>query len=563
MSLSSPHDPSKPPANKQHARAPSVASPSNEMPVISRPAVTSIKSEERQVAFMEVDPEDSVPEKRSQRKRRVESSLRRAVTLEDSRLNTRQRKRIRYQEIDDNVTDDEETPQEAEVDELGGKDSSRKQGHDRPLIDHKGIIPRAGTKLRTELLTCDRCWSKDLLCVRQRGGQACKECRAVRSKCSRVLPSCPRRRNLTEEDELRWRVLGIEPPNASSVQVRSRSETRLRRASSERSTRRPKQSVSARRDIKPEDDDDSKEDNDPLDKALGDTRRGLSRKPVSLTRRGLVVGFGETPPSKSPSPESSNQRADFHAAQLEGRMLQMEIAMKESARTQKQLARSMNDMSSTLLKMSTEMVNSSSSQRSSADPEMARQLRQLSARSQAITQALDNEGIPLPKADEEMQRRTSKDKALLPRTFQNIGLQAAPGFSEKGVQASESEFFPLLSKISEMGDNEGTAAGKPWPQCENRSVSEDLGGNMELDVLGDVADTWPSPVYHGIEIMSTTGSRSADLDSTMAEGYAEAADLAQEVENGMGDQGNTRVENPPGPELRHSECSGQLAGTTS
>ena len=81
----------------------------------------------------------------------------------------------------------------------------------------------------------------------------------------------------------------------------------------------------------------------------------------------------------------------------------------------------------------------------------------------SITQALDNKGVPLPKAEEEMQQRTSKDKALLPRTFQNIGLQAAPGFSEKAVQASELEFFPLLSKISEMEDNEGTAAGKAWP----------------------------------------------------------------------------------------------------
>ena len=82
-------------------------------------------------------------------------------------LNTQQWKHIRYQEIDNNVMDDEEMWQEADLDELGGKDSSRKQGHDRPLIDHKGIIPRAGTKLRTELLTCDQCWSKDLLCVRQ------------------------------------------------------------------------------------------------------------------------------------------------------------------------------------------------------------------------------------------------------------------------------------------------------------------------------------------------------------------------------------------------------------
>ena len=121
--------------------------------------------------------------------------------------------------------DDEETQQEAEIDELGGKDSSGKQGHDHPLIDHKGIIPRAGTKLCTKLLTCDWCWSKDLLCIQQQGGQACKECRAVKSKCSRVLPSCPRRQNLMEEDELRWRVLGIELPNASSVQVHSRSKT--------------------------------------------------------------------------------------------------------------------------------------------------------------------------------------------------------------------------------------------------------------------------------------------------------------------------------------------------
>ena len=89
------------------------------------------------------------------------------VTLEDSTLNTWQWKHIRYQEIDDNVTDDEEMPQEAEVDKLGGKDSSRKQEHDCPLIDHKGITPRAGMKLRTVLLTCDQCWSKDLLCIRQ------------------------------------------------------------------------------------------------------------------------------------------------------------------------------------------------------------------------------------------------------------------------------------------------------------------------------------------------------------------------------------------------------------
>ena len=166
MSLSSPHDSSEPLASKQHTRAPSIASPSNKMLVISRPAITSIKSEGHQVAFMEVDPQDSIPEKRSQCKRHVESSLRRAVTLEDSMLNTWQWKCIRYQETDDNVTDNE-TRQEAEVDELGGKDSSRKQGHNHPLINHKGIIPRAGMKLCTELLTCDRCWSKDLLCVWQ------------------------------------------------------------------------------------------------------------------------------------------------------------------------------------------------------------------------------------------------------------------------------------------------------------------------------------------------------------------------------------------------------------
>ena len=81
-------------------------------------------------------------------------------------------------------------------------------------------------------------------------------------------------------------------------------------------------------------------------------------------------------------------------------MLQIEITMKDSAKTQKQLAKSMKEMSTALLKMSSEMVHSSS-HRSSSDPEMVRQLCQLTARSHAITEALDNQGLPLPKDEDD------------------------------------------------------------------------------------------------------------------------------------------------------------------
>ena len=110
------------------------------------------------------------------------------------------------------------------MDKLGDDNLSKKVKYSWPLIIHNGVIPAAGMKLHTDLLTCDRCWLKDLLCIRQQPGQACKACRTLQSKCSHVLPSCPRRRNLTEEDELRWRVLGIEPACASVVRARSRSQ---------------------------------------------------------------------------------------------------------------------------------------------------------------------------------------------------------------------------------------------------------------------------------------------------------------------------------------------------
>lgn len=414
ISLSSPDYSSEVTASKRRAE---VAGPSNTMPGISRPAVTLMKSEEAHVAFMDVDPQHSIPEKRSHLKRHVDAPLRRAVTQEDSGPITRQRKRTRYLEIDNHAMDDEEMWQKEEVDQLHDEESSTQLRHNRPPINHKGIIPRVGTKLRAELLTCDRCWSKDLVCIRHPGGQACKACRSVRMKCSRVFPSCPRRRNLTEEDELRWRVLAIEPPSLSSVRARSGNQGRQKGASSGHSIQHSKRNMSARRYMKTkeeeEDDDESEEDKDPLDKALGDNRR------------------------RNSSTHSSDHRADSCAARLEGRMSHMEIVMKESEKTQKQIVKSMKDMSSALLKMSTEMVRSSSSQRSSSDPEMARQLRQLSARSLAITDALDNQGLPIPKDEDDMLHTISKDKALVPRTFQNIGLQAIPVFCRKAVQTVE------------------------------------------------------------------------------------------------------------------------------
>lgn len=60
ISLSSPDYSSEVTASKRRTE---VAGPSNTMPGISRPAVTLMKSEEAHVAFMDVDPQHSIPEK--------------------------------------------------------------------------------------------------------------------------------------------------------------------------------------------------------------------------------------------------------------------------------------------------------------------------------------------------------------------------------------------------------------------------------------------------------------------------------------------------------------------
>ena len=80
----------------------------------------------------------------------------------------------------------------------------------------------------------------------------------------------------------------------------------------------------------------------------------VSNRPVSWTHRGRVVGFGRNPLSWS---SSSGPSDGEDATLLEGRMSQIEIAMKDSAKTQKQLAKSMKEMSTALVKMSSEMVH--------------------------------------------------------------------------------------------------------------------------------------------------------------------------------------------------------------
>ena len=222
------------------------------------------------------------------------------------------------------------------------------------------------------------------MCIRQPGGQACKTCRLVRGRCSHVFPSCTRRHNLTEEDELRWRVQGIQPPCTSVIQVHFQSQARCKQASFKHSNCISKLKTGARQSMKGEEDDEQDDDS-------VDDRRRLLTRPVSWTHHGRVVRFGKNPPSQSSLSNLSDQGDKTCAAVIEGRMSQMEITMKESAKAQKYLANSMKEMSSTLVKMSTEMVRSLS-QRSSSDPGTAQQLHQLSARSHAITQALDNQG---------------------------------------------------------------------------------------------------------------------------------------------------------------------------
>ena len=202
---------------------------------------------------------------RSKRKRRSETPLQSTDTAKETAHHKRPEKRLRHVESEKNDTDDEDTGMEGESDHLADEDTSPKRCSDCLAFHHKGIIPPVGTKLRADILTCNRCWEKSLLCVRQPGGQVCKACRLIRVKCSRVIPTCPRRRNITDEDELRWRVLGVDPPPSSSVQGQSGNGTQKQRCSSERSTRLPHRNISRKQSIKTTDnpnEDESEEDHD-------------------------------------------------------------------------------------------------------------------------------------------------------------------------------------------------------------------------------------------------------------------------------------------------------------
>ena len=235
----------------------------------------------------------------------------------------------------------------------------RKSVYDCPPIPHNGIIPGVGSKLRKDLLTCDRCWARDLVWIWPPVCQACKACRITRGKCSRVFPSCPRHWNLTEEDQLRWRVHGINPGTSSSIRRHSNSQGQWKHKSSQSSRQHGKHNSSRKWNLKIKEDDkdneDSKEDNNTEDGYRGGNKRGRSRRQVSWTRSGQVVRYGYKPLSPSSSLSSADQRVDDLSALLEGKMLQMENAMKETAK-------SMKDMSSVSLNMSHQMVCSSSSQ---------------------------------------------------------------------------------------------------------------------------------------------------------------------------------------------------------
>ena len=78
---------------------------------------------------------------------------------------------------------------------------------------------------------------------------------------------------------------------------------------------------------------------------------------------------------------------------------------------------------------------------------MARQLRQLSARSHAITNALDNQGLPLQKDEDDVGLTSHKEDVYVRRDFRTVMIQATPVMNEKSVQASISDSVTAPSMI--------------------------------------------------------------------------------------------------------------------
>jgi hypothetical protein len=83
-------------------------------------------------------------------------------------------------EVGDDKSDDEDTWKEKWVDEVEDQENLRKSVYNHPPIAHNSIIPSVGSKLCKDLLTCNRCWARDLVCIRPPVGQACNACRIMR-----------------------------------------------------------------------------------------------------------------------------------------------------------------------------------------------------------------------------------------------------------------------------------------------------------------------------------------------------------------------------------------------
>ena len=104
---------------------------------------------------------------------------------------------------------------------------------ERPPFPHNGEIPPPGSDLRKDMLTCDSCWWKrhtnpSLECILVNGRRACLACGQSKVKCSRCPEGKRGPRNLTEEEELTWRIFG-------RLNTHSRDGKRSRSATSKRS----------------------------------------------------------------------------------------------------------------------------------------------------------------------------------------------------------------------------------------------------------------------------------------------------------------------------------------
>ena len=270
----------------------------------------------------------------------------------------------------------------------------------RPPIAHGGRIPSPGDPLRKQLLTCDRCWAQSkanpgLVCTMSSDGGACIPCKAWRMKCSRTLGrGC---RKLTEEEELRWKVLDVLPsslekPRTSKPRQRKPQVPTIKIPKSTNSTRtqgkrngkgkQEKTGSKAKAVSKESDEEDELAEDDVPASQVRQPQRPTagSSNGVQWKRGGKVIHVG--PYAPNPSLLQLGNRTDA----IEERLGRMEANQSSSTDIQQSMLKTLERMNTALERL---QLGGGSTPGASMNSEVDRRLRQVEAQQTVIISVLE------------------------------------------------------------------------------------------------------------------------------------------------------------------------------